>query len=278
MAACGGSEPDRVGTGDAPSAPLVGTEWLVVETSVGGSTTAVPAEVDAVVRFDGEGGWSARGCNYMAGGVEIEGVRLSFDDEVRSTAMGCVDPVTDVIDIAIGTVLRGVVDAAADGEELTLTRSGGDWLRLEVRDGIFPSRTMTPLAEGSRGDGNYRFGYESGEGAPSASWEFQAAPGAPWGVSRAGPPSDSHRPDPLGGEAEDPVSFVFGVIGADVARVLYEPTAGEPTELHLYPLGADFPQWQAYGGFVDQPVAGSHVVAYDTGGAEVGRSVDLRWP
>jgi hypothetical protein len=94
----------------------------------------------------------------------------------------------------------------------------------------------------------------------------------------SGPPSDPHRPDPLGGAAEEQVTFVFGVIGADVARVAYEPTAAEPTELHLYQLGADVPQWQAYGGFVAQPVAGSHVVAYDAAGAEIGRSVDLRWP
>jgi len=48
--------------------------------------------------------------------------------------------------------------------------------------------------------------------------------------------------------------------------------------LDLFPLGSDFPDWQAYGGFVEQPVAGSHVVAYDAAGAELGRSVDLRWP
>jgi heat shock protein HslJ len=277
VAACGEDEPDRVGTGDAQHAPLVGTEWLVVETSVGGSTAAVPAEVDAVVRFDGVGGWSAHGCNHMGGGVEIEGVRLSFDDEMSSTEMACADPVMDV-DAAITTVLRGAVDAEAAGEELTLTGSGGGWLRLEVRDGIFPSPTMRPLEEGTRGEGDYRFGYEGGEGGPYASWEFRAAPGAPWGVAGSGPPSDPHRPDPLGGAAEEQVAFVFGVIGADVARVVYEPTAGEPTELNLYQLGADFSAWQAYGGFVAQPVTGSHVVVYNALGAEVGRSVDLRWP
>jgi hypothetical protein len=74
------------------------------------------------------------------------------------------------------------------------------------------------------------------------------------------------------------VPFVFGFIGADVARVAYEPPSGEPTDLELYAVGADFPEWQAYGGFVDQPVAGSYVVIYDTAGAELGRSVDLRWP
>jgi hypothetical protein len=74
------------------------------------------------------------------------------------------------------------------------------------------------------------------------------------------------------------VSFVFGSIGADVARVTYEPPSGEATALNLFPLGPNFPEWQAYGGFVEQPVAGSHVVTYDAAGAELGRSVDLRWP
>jgi heat shock protein HslJ len=293
LAACG-SEPDVVDSGagagggadadaDVGATPLVGTEWLVVETSVGGSTTAVPAGLDAVVRFDGEGGWSAHGCNYLGGGVEIDGLRLSFDDDVTTTEIECTGPAGDV-DSAVATVLEGDVDAVIDGEELTLTASGGDRLRLEVRDGIFPSRTMTALDEGTRGDGDYRFGYETGGEGPSASWEFREAPGMPWGFAGAGPPSDPHRPDPLGGGAGAPASFVFGLIGVDVARVVYEPpsgasgASGEATELDLYALGGDFPEWQAYGGFVEQPVAGSYVVAYDAAGAELGRSVDLRWP
>jgi heat shock protein HslJ len=145
VAACGG-EPDLVGTGNAVPVPLVGTEWQLLETSVSGSTTAVPAEVDAVVRFDGEGGWSAHGCNYIGGGVEIHGMGLYFDDTSSSTSMGCADPAGS-IDTAVTTVLQGDVDAAIDGEELTLTGPGGDWLRLEVRDGVFPSRTLTPLDE-----------------------------------------------------------------------------------------------------------------------------------
>ena len=288
MAACGG-EPDPVesgtrngadtGAGDTTPSPLAGIEWQLVETSVGGATTAVPTDLDAVVRFDGEGGWSAHGCNFFSGGVEIDGMRLSFDRSTTSTAMGCEGLPEGDVDHAVTTVFRGGVDAAIDGEELTLTGTGGeDWLRLEVRDGIFPSRTMTSLDEGTRGEGDYRFGYEGGAGGPHAVWEFRSAPGSPWGYSSAGAPSDPHRPDPLGGGADAPADFVLGLIGADVARVAYEPPSGEPTALDLYPLDPDFPDWQAYGGFVEDPVAGSYVVAYDAAGAELGRSVDLRWP
>jgi heat shock protein HslJ len=276
VAACGG-EPDLVGTGNTTPVPLAGTEWQLLETSINGSTTAVPVEIDAVARFDGEGGWSAHGCNFMGGGVEIDGMRLSFDDNSSSTLIGCPEPAAS-IDSALTTVLRGEVDAAIDGEALTLTGPGGDWLRLHVREVIFPSRTMTPLDEGTRGEGDYRFGYERGDGQPYASWEFREAAGSPWGFAGSGPPSDPHRPDPLGGEAEAPASFVFGIIGADVARVTYEPPSGEASVLELFPLGADFPDWQAYGGFVEQPVAGSYVVTYDAAGTELGRSVDLRWP
>jgi heat shock protein HslJ len=282
VAACGG-EPD-VGTGSRSNrgggrqVTVVGIEWQLVETSVGGTTTAVPVDLDAVVRFDGDGGWSAHGCNFLGGGVEIEGMRLSFADDVTSTAMGCAGPEGEV-DTAVTAVLRGGVDAAIDDEGLTLTRSGGDRLRFVERDGIFPSRTMTSLDEGTRGEGDYRFGYESGGGRLFASWEFRSAPGSPWGFAGCATPSDPHQLDPIGGgAAEEPVTFVFGFIGADVARVAYEPPSGEPTDLELYALGADFPEWQAYGGFVEQPVAGSYLVAYDTAGGEVGRSVDLRWP
>jgi hypothetical protein len=109
------------------------------------------------------------------------------------------------------------------------------------------------------------------------SWEFRAAPGSSWGFASSGPPSDRHRPEPLGGAAEDPATFALGSIGADVARVVYEPPSGEATVLDLFPLGSDSPAWQAYGGFVEQPVTGSHVVAYDAAGVELGRFVDLRW-
>jgi heat shock protein HslJ len=278
VAACGG-EPDPVGTGaddavpDATGEPLVGTEWQLLETSVGGAPTAVPVEVDAVVRFDGEGGWSAHGCNFIGGGVEIDGTRLSFDRTTMSTAMGCPGPEAD-IDTAVTTVLRGGVDAAIDGDALTLTGSDGDWLRLKVREGIFPSRTMTPLDEGTRGEGDYRFGYEDGSaGGPHASLEFRSAPGRPWGFASSGPPTDPHRPDGLSVAVDEPASFVFGIIGADVARVTYEPPSGQATVLDLFPLDSD---WQAYGGFVERPAAGSHVVAYDAAGTELGRSTDLR--
>jgi heat shock protein HslJ len=278
VAGCG----DGAGGGDDVGAggpnTLVGTEWQLREMAVGGSTTAVPAELDAVVRFDGEGGWSAHGCNGMGGSVEIDGTDLSFADDTSTEDMACDDLRADV-DRAVMAVLRGDVEAAIDGGELTLTGSGDDRLRLVVRDGIYPSRTMTPLDEGRRGEGDYRFGYErgeDGEGGPYAAWEHRAAPGSAWGFALSGPPSDPHRPDPLGGDADAPFTFVFGLIGADVTRVAYEPPSGEPTELALYPLGADGPGWQAYGGFVEQPVAGSHVVAYDPAGTELGRSVDLR--
>jgi heat shock protein HslJ len=273
LAACG-DEPDLVGTGNDASVPLAGTEWQLVEASIGGSTTAVAAEVDAVVRFDGDGAWSAHACNHIGGSVEVDGVSLAFDDDTTSTLVGCAEPVGS-IDSAITTVLQGDVDAAIAGEELRLTREGGDWLRLEVRDGIFPSRTMTPLDEGTRGEGDYRFGYEAGEGRPYVSWEFRSAAGKPWGFAGSGPPSDPHRPDPLDVAVGESASFVFGIIGADVARLTYERPSGEVSVLGLFPL-AEFPEWRTYGGFVEQPATGSYVVAYDAAGAELGRSIDLR--
>lgn len=272
LAACG-DEPDLVGTGNDPSVPLAGTEWQLVETSISGSTTAVASEVDAVVRFDGEGGWSAHGCNYMGGSVEVDGLTLSFDGDTTSTLIGCQEPLAS-IDSAIMDALQGDVDAAIAGDQLTLTGAGGDGLRLEVREGIFPSRTMIPLDEGTHGEGDYRFGYEAGEDRPYASWESRSAPGRPWGFAGSGPPSDPHRPDPLGGTAGEPVTYVFGIIGADVARLTYEPPSGEASVLGLFPL-AEFPEWQAYGGFVEHPVTGSYVVAYDATGTELGRSIDL---
>lgn len=276
LSACGDGG-DGAATADVGPLGLVGIEWQLVETSIDGTGTEVDREVDAVVRFDGEGGWSAEGCNYFGGDVEIDGMHLTFGDQGPSTDVACDGPVGD-IDDAVNAVLDGEVDADIDDEELTLTAANGDWLRLEVRDGVFPSRTMIPLAEGQRGDGDYRFGYEPGADGPFALWEFRASPGTGWGFAGGAAPEDPHRPEPLGGAAEEPVNFVFGVIGADVARVTYEPPSGEVIELVVYPLEPDYSDWRAYGGFVEQPVAGSYVVAYDATGTELGRSVDLRWP
>jgi len=276
---CGDGGSATGDVGDDPEVGLVGTEWRLVETVVGGEATEVPDDVDAVVRFDGEGGWSAQGCNHLGGGVEIEGTRLTFDGETVTTDMACAELVM-AVDAAITTVFDGTVDAALNGDDLTLGGLDGDELHLRVRDGIYPSRTMIPLDQGTRDGGDYRFGYEDGEdgAGPYASWEGRSAPGEPWGYAGSGPPSDPHRPDPLGGGFGEETEFVLGVIGADVARIAYEPPAGEPTELTQYDLGVDHPEWQAYGGFVEEPAVGSYVVAYDAAGVELGRSVDLRWP
>jgi hypothetical protein len=66
--------------------------------------------------------------------------------------------------------------------------------------------------------------------------------------------------------------FVFGVVAAATARVVYQPPAGQPAaQLELFTVpGAR--TWRAFGGFVDQAREGAVVIALDGQGRELGRS------
>jgi heat shock protein HslJ len=67
---------------------LTGTEWQLT-TVVGPSRTwSPPPAVDAVLRFDGDGHFSATACNYYNGPVRID-AGLLRPGRMLATAMGC---------------------------------------------------------------------------------------------------------------------------------------------------------------------------------------------
>jgi len=111
---------------DAPAdsgSSLTGTEWQLVEMTVGGLTTQVPPSIDAVLRFDGAGSYSARACNYTGGSAEID------DDSLvlglgSMTAMACRHMGAD-IDQVLGGLADESVRWAIAGEELTLAAPDG---------------------------------------------------------------------------------------------------------------------------------------------------------
>jgi heat shock protein HslJ len=250
---------------------LTVTEWQLT-TVVGPSRTwSPPPEVDAVLRFDGDGHFSATACNHYSGPVRIDAGLLRLG-RMLATAMGCSGPLGEV-EAAFVAVVDGEVRWAINGDELRLDKPYGRGLRFRVRDTIYPSRELRPLLQGRRDGGDYRFGWQAGEAGIGLEFEWRDGPGKPWGFAGMNRPPDwaVPRPDLLtGGAGRD--GFVFGVVPRTSARVVCRPPAGRPAvELRLFTVpGAR--TWRAFGGFVDQPRDGSVVIAFDSDGRELGRS------
>jgi heat shock protein HslJ len=256
---------------DGPDHSLTRTEWQLTRVVGPSRTWSPPPAVDAVLRFDGEGHFSATACNHYGGPVRIDGDFLHVG-QVVGTQMGCVGARRAVEEAFLG-VVDGQVRWAISGDELRLDKPDGRGLRFRVRDTIYPSRDLRPLLQGQRNGGDYQFGWQAGDGLIALAWEWRDAPGKPWGFAGMNnePTEPVARPDPLVAAAGDD-RFVFGVVPAGTARVVYQPPAGQPAvQLELFTVpGAR--TWRAFGGFVDQARKGAVVIALDGHGRELGRS------
>jgi len=253
---------------------LTGTEWQLTKVVEPSKTWSPPPEVDAVLRFDGEGRFSATACNYYVGPVRIDSDVLHVG-RMAGTKVGC-SGARRAVEEAFLDVVGDDVRWAISGGELRLDKPDGRGLRFRVRDTIYPTRDLQPLTQGQRNGGDYRFGWQARDELISLQWEWRDDPGKPWesaGVTRE-TTRPVPRPDPLIGSAGDK-RFVFGVVPPHTARVVYQPPAGQPAvQLDLFTVpGAR--TWQAFGGFVDQPRKGSLVVAFNGHGRELGRSHPL---
>jgi heat shock protein HslJ len=255
---------------DRSGQPLIGTEWELTAVVEPSRTWSPPPEVDAVLRVDGEGHFSATACNFYSGAVRIDGSVLHLGG-LGGTDMGC-GGTTRAVEEAFLAVMQGEVRWAIDGEELRLDKPGGRGLRYRVRDTIYPSRDLRPLLRGQRDGGDYRFGWQAGEAGIALEFEWRDGPGKPWGFAGMNrePTWPVPRPDLLVGDAGAD-RFVLEVVPGATARVLCQPPDGRPTvQLELFTVpGAR--TWRAFGGFVDQ-TKGAVVIALDEHGRELGRS------
>jgi len=256
---------------DRPDHSLTRTEWQLTSVVEPSMTWSPPPEVDAVLRFDGEGHCSATTCNHYSGAVRIDGDLLHVQ-RMFGTLMGCVGERRAVEEAFLG-VMDGQVRWAISGDQLRLDKPDGRGLRFRVRDTIYPSQDLRPLLQGQRNGGDYRFGWQAGNERISLEWEWRRAPGKPWGSAGMNrePAWPVPAPDPLVAAAGED-RFVFGVVAAATARVVYQPPTGQPAvKLELFTVpGAR--TWQAFGGFVDGAREGAVVVALDGQGRELGRS------
>jgi heat shock protein HslJ len=256
---------------DRSDQSLTRTEWQLTSVVEPSRRWRPPPEVDAVLRFDGDGHFSATACNHYSGPVRIDADRLRVG-QLFGTDMGCSGPLGEV-EAAFVAVMDGEVRWAIGGDELRLDKPDGRGLRFGVRDTIYPTRELRPLLQGRRDGGDYRFGWQPVDTGIGLEFQWRDGPGKAWGFAGMNRPSAwaVPRPDPLtAGAGHD--GFVFGVVARTTARVVYQPPAGQPlVELQLFSVpGAH--TWRAFGGFVDQPRNGSVVIAVDSGGHELGRS------
>jgi heat shock protein HslJ len=250
---------------------LTRMEWQLARVVEPSGTWSPPPEVDTVLRFDGEGHFSAKACNHYGGPVRIEGDLLHVG-RVNGTQMLCCGVKRDVQEAFLG-VMDGEVRWAISDDELCLDKPDGRGLRFRVRDTIYPSRDLRPFLQGRRNGGDYRFGWRTGSRLISLQWEWRDAPGKPWGFAgmtylSAGPVPG---PDPLIAPAGSE-RFVFGVVAAATVRVIYQPPHRQTaTQLALFTVPVTS-TWQAFGGLITQAREGAVVVALDGRGHELGRS------
>jgi heat shock protein HslJ len=127
LAAAGcGSDAGRASPGAADvrqDRSLTRTEWQLTRVVEPSRTWSPPPEVDAVLRFDGEGHFSATACNHYSGPVRIDAGRLRLG-QMLGTDMGCGGP-RGKVEAAFLAVMDGEVRWAVSGEELRLDKPDG---------------------------------------------------------------------------------------------------------------------------------------------------------
>lgn len=246
---------------------LTGTEWQLVEMTVGDVTTPMPAELDAVLRFDGEGGFSARACNGMSGEVAITEDQLVFGDEIVSTEMGCFD-LRGEVDHALGSVTGEPVRWHIDGGQLRLAAPvEGTTLIYRVRDSIYPHASARELLSGQRSGFQYRLAVDGSGEDLKLMLDWRQGPGQPWGMGKLATPEPGESAlwsltfAEFAGQA-----LVGGFVPAETVRVTHQFKADGPVvDLPVYSV--DSTTWKVAAGFVPgHSPPGSRIVSYDAAG------------
>jgi heat shock protein HslJ len=289
LSACGpADEPTALGASASPTATgpepeLAGTDWVLVEFTVDGRTTAVPAEIDSDLQFDGQGHFGARACNWGGGEAVLDGQQL----RVRGgpdTDIGCSDREAEIQDAVFGVMGSGqpcgepiciragppsvAVSWRIAQHRLMLRAAGGDSLVYQVRDPIYPTQYATTIIAGVRAGIRYRVALSKFDDGRTEVVLETRSPGEHWDVSGMPPrvvgPMDSYLLSPLGDE-----DMVAGVVPSSAVRVIYrDPALPGGIKLKLYDVeGA---RWKVFAGFVPHTdtkiTAPDTITAYDTHG------------
>ncbi len=251
---------------------LIGREWRIDVVTAQGERREIDPSYDAVVRFDGSGGFSGKTCNQFSGEVVVRASELAFGDEVQSTLMACGGDQGWLESSVMSVFLAGHAEwTLAEG---VLRIEGGDVVvELSERPAGFPTQLVPLATSDPSGEAEWQFGYSEATDAEVAegayryfiTWEGRAAPGQ--GYGNAGIAVDPQAPlETMWVDDVEGAMFTFGTLPAGTATARFEGDDGTREEVTVYEL----PDGSLVHG---QVVAASRgqVVALDGDGNEIAR-------
>ena len=256
--------------------PLLDTHWWLTSATDGGESEPIPTTgtPDFALRFldggscegidagcyDGPRMEGSDACNGVTRKTAIEGNTISLGEDYGAhTAMACPGGLPDVMAKLFGS---DEITYSIDGDELVLRSADGEVvLTYEAIDSPFGPTDSPVVDEGQLGEHAYRLVWQ-GSGL-----DFEATE---WG--RAGVGTDPGRINAMRDDIDGQHSYLFGIVPGTAARVVYEPTGGDPQEIEIYDVGDA--QFAVIGEAVDARPDTWNLVAYDAAGNEIDR---LRW-
>jgi heat shock protein HslJ len=256
----------------ATQADLVRRDWRIeAVTDADGEHRDVDPTYDAVLRFDGEGGFGAETCNASGGNVLIGPTTLEWGDEIASTSMACTDEDLTWLETTMGALFAGTSTWELTDGALRI-EGNGITVELSERPQGFPTEMVQLATNGPNCECEWQFGYtEIPDGGTDVryrfgiGWEGRGGPGQ--GYGSAGLAVDPEIPmDAMWLDDVEGKLFPFGTLPVDAASAMFEAPDGTTIELHPYAL----PDGRlVYGEPVD--ASQGQVVALDADGNEIER-------
>jgi heat shock protein HslJ len=256
----------------ATEVDLVRRDWRVdAVTDDTGDHRDVDPAYDAVLRFDGEGGFSAKTCNYTGGDVTIDASSLAWGKEIASTDMGCMEDDLTWLESTMGALFVGTSTWKLTDDALRIEGNGVS-VELSERPAGFPTEMVQLATNDPACECEWQFGYTedpdtatNGGYRFSIDWEGRDAPGT--GYGSAGMVVDPEIPmDAMWIDDVEGKLFPFGTLPVGATAAVFETADGDTIEMHAHEL----PDGRfVYGEPID--ATKGQVVALDENGQELDR-------
>ncbi len=265
-------EPSRPATPAASADDLVGKDWSIDVVTAGGERREIDPTYDAVLRFDGEGGFSGTTCNHFGGDVAISSTEMAWGDEVASTLMGCSGDLGQV-EASVFSMFTGTAEWRLTDGTLRIEGKDVTFELTELPPG-FPTELVQLAVSDPAGEAQWQFGYVEATDAEVAdgayryflTWEGRSAPGTGYGNAGMAVDPELSYLETMWLDDVDGGMFVFGTLPSGTDAVRFEADDGTAAELTAYVL----PDGSLVYGQVVPPNTGE-VVALDAGSNEIGR-------
>ena len=278
--ACGEDEGAEVRAAEgtpaaATQADLVRRDWRIdAVTDADGEHRDIDPAYDAVLRFDGEGGFGAETCNASGGGVVVTPTTLEWGDEIASTQMACTDERLTWLETTMAALFAGTSTWELTDGALRI-EGNGITVELSERPAGFPTQMVQLATNDPACECEWQFGYteipDPATNGPrfGIGWEGRHGPGQGYGEAGmvADPAMGTMWLDDVEGKL-----FPYGTLPVGAVSAVFETIDGTTIEMHPYEL----PDGRLVYG---EPIDASQgaVVALDADGNEIerGRTVPV---